>query len=174
MTMAGEQSPATAPGCSGANATAGSAVGEQVQHDVDVPVNPFLALRVAFGMLLGEDDFRVLMGNPRGKQMLHTAWLHGRGVVWGFRVAREGDQLVVSPGLAVDGLGRELHLDLRCCRSLPEWAAEWRKQRPAATMATKSAGSTVEAWVVAEFTGCPDRPVPALADPCDVTRITLG
>src|SRR5262249_55604390 len=30
--------------------------------------------------------------------------------------------------------------------------------------------STVEAWVVAEFAGCPDRAVPTLADPCDVTR----
>jgi len=55
----------------------------------DLPVTPFEALRVSYGMLLGEDDFRVLMGNPRGKQQLHSAWLHGSGVVWGYRVATE-------------------------------------------------------------------------------------
>lgn len=64
----------------------------------ELPVNPFLALRVAFGMLLGEDDFRVLMGNPRGKLMLHNAWLHGPGVVRGLGVARDGDELRVLPG----------------------------------------------------------------------------
>ena len=53
------------------------------------PVDPFQALRVAYGMLLGEDDFRVLLGNPRGKQMLHAAWLHGSGVVWGMPVTHD-------------------------------------------------------------------------------------
>ena len=57
----------------------------------DLPVNPFEALRARQGMLLGEDDFRTLMGNPRGKQMLHAAWLHGTGVVWGYQVRKDGD-----------------------------------------------------------------------------------
>src|SRR3954454_19531456 len=75
----------------------------------DLPVNPFVALRVAYGMLLGEDDFRTMMGNPRGKQMLHAAWLHGSGVVWGYGVTVNGlKELKVAAGLAVDGLGREL------------------------------------------------------------------
>ena len=56
----------------------------------DLPVNPYEALRVSFGMLLGADDFRAMTGNPRGKQMLHSAWLHGSGVVWGFDVCRDG------------------------------------------------------------------------------------
>ena len=51
------------------------------RRDADLPVNPFLALRARFGMLLGEDDFLTLMGNGRGKLMLHNAWLHGSGVV---------------------------------------------------------------------------------------------
>ncbi|MFK0252427.1 hypothetical protein [Streptomyces sp. NPDC090445] len=175
----------------------------------ELPANPFLALRVAFGMLLGEDDFRVLMGNPRGKLMLHNAWLHGPGVIWGLGVARDGDELAVLPGLAVDGLGRELSLDARWCLSLTQWARDWAEQhpadppaepaaRPAEPAAHPTAGPadrpgarpadrpaahpavgeepcppcrrTAEAWIVAEFASCPDRPVPALADPCDVTR----
>ncbi|MCW2622762.1 MAG: hypothetical protein JWL64_2364 [Frankiales bacterium] len=149
---------------------AARAAGDPVHEDVDLPVNPYLALRVAFGMLLGEDDFRVLMGNPRGKQMLHSAWLHGRGVVWGLRVSCEGDRLVVAPGLAVDGHGRELHLDVPHCRSIREWAEEWRAQAAAGT--GNPTTTRTEAWVVAEFGGCLDRPVPALADPCDVSRKT--
>lgn len=145
----------------------------------ELPVNPFLALRVAFGMLLGEDDFRVLMGNPRGKHMLHNAWLHGPGVVWGLGVERDGDELKVLPGLAVDGLGRELSLDASWCLSLTEWAASWIARHPPEEEDARQDGGhqpcppprrTVGAWVLAEFASCPDRPVPALADPCDVTR----
>ncbi|MER5731880.1 hypothetical protein ABT084_26680 [Streptomyces sp. NPDC002138] len=149
----------------------------------ELAANPFLALRVAFGMLLGEDDFRVLMGNPRGKQMLHNAWLHGPGVVWGLGVKREGGELRVVPGLAVDGLGRELSLDTSWCVSLADWAAAWAARHPEPGHAPPDPGPSseqtppcppasriVEAWVLAEFAACPDRPVPALADPCDVTR----
>ncbi|MGW5346771.1 hypothetical protein [Streptomyces sp. NPDC004050] len=143
----------------------------------ELPANPFLALRVAFGMLLGEDDFRVLMGNPRGKLMLHHAWLHGPGVIWGLGVARDGDELAVLPGLAVDGLGRELNLEARWCLSLGRWAADWAEQHPEPPPRPAEdqepcppCRRTAEAWVVAEFASCPDRPVPALADPCDVTR----
>lgn len=147
-----------------------SDAGGHVHEDVDLPVNPYVALRVAFGMLLGEDDFRVLIGHPRGKQMLHSAWLHGQGLVWGLGVTHDEQrrQFVVAPGMAVDGHGRELHLDVPCCRSVQEWADEWRAQVPGDV--EDGATTEVEAWVVAEFAGCLDRPVPALADPCDVNR----
>ncbi|MEV2227889.1 hypothetical protein AB0H69_04760 [Streptomyces phaeochromogenes] len=150
----------------------------------DLPVHPFLALRVAFGMLLCEDDFRVLMGNARGKLMLHQAWQHGPGVVWGLPVRRDGDELRVGPGLAVDGLGRELHLESSWCLSLRKWAKAWIEKHPEAVgkaEAPPEAGKQeteigtgrhrpVKAWILAEFASCLDSPVPALADPCDVTR----
>lgn len=135
----------------------------------DLPVNPFVALRVAYGMLLGEDDFRTLMGNPRGKQMLHSAWLHGSGVVWGYQVRREGTwTLKADRGLAVDGLGRELLLD-------STWEVnvrDWLTKQDLSGQAKKKGGETydLDAYVVAEFRGCPTAPVPTLADPCDVTR----
>ena len=109
----------------------------------DLPVTPFQALRVSYGMLLGEDDFRVLMGNPRGKQMLHSSWLHGSGVVWGYRVGTEAAEvgrllLRVSPGLGVDGLGREVELQASACLNLQDWlqgAATTRRTRTAAAAA---------------------------------------
>jgi hypothetical protein len=133
--------------------------------DDALPVQPFTALRAAYGMLLGEDDFHVLMGNPRGKQMMHTAWLHGSGVIWGFDVVRDKERLRVRPGLAVDRRGRELRLEVSQCLDLAGWATEWLARYP-----PKDGQDWVHAYVVAEFNSCLDRPVPALADPCDVTR----
>lgn len=133
----------------------------------DLPVNPYEALRVSYGMLLGADDFRAMIGNPRGKQMLHSAWLHGSGVVWGFDVCRDGLlALRVSPGLAIDGLGRELSSEATQCLDLREWLKTY--DHPGNQDGCER--RTVHACVVAEF-GCQlSRPVPTLANPCDITR----
>ncbi len=133
----------------------------------ELAVNPFEALRVSYGMLLGEDDFRVLMGNPRGKQMLGSSWLHGGGVVWGYDVRRDGLATVrVSPGLALDGLGREAAQTATACLDLRGWLREHdsppNRDEPGAR--------TVHGCVVAEFDCCTSRPVPTLASPCDVDR----
>lgn len=134
----------------------------------ELPVNPFLALRVAYGMLLGEDEFRTMMGNPRGKQMLHAAWLHRCGVVWGFDVQVDGVwTLQVSPGLGVDGLGREVACDVTSSLNVQKWL----DQRPAEDFPADSRRRpSLWACLVAEFDCCPTSPVPTLANPCDVTR----
>jgi hypothetical protein len=132
----------------------------------DLPVNPFLALRVAYGMLLGEDDFRTLMGNPRGKHQLHQAWQHGRGVVWGYRVDVDGVwTLKVSPGLAVDGVGRELITDVTEALDVREWL---KHQDMGNDELCRS--QTLKACLVVRFDCCPSDPVPTLSDPCDITR----
>ncbi len=114
-------------------------------------------------MLLDSDDFEVLLGNPRAKHMLHNAWLHGTGVVWGLSVERRGDSdLCVSPGLGIDGMGRELHLDAPTTIALVKPLTELHDQ----TRATE----VITLCLVLSFDPCRDRPVPALADPCDVTR----
>jgi hypothetical protein len=139
----------------------------------ELPVNPFHALRVSFGMLLGEDDFRTLMGNPRGKQMLHSSWLHGSGVVWGFPVDTADDgRLRVGPGLAVDGVGRELALPSPQCIDVGKWVSEQQKNgRPVSSPKDPGQDSAVTvACLVATADLCPTRPVPALADPCDQQR----
>ena len=148
-------------GCDGHDGDGGARYGAELPH------NPFEALRVTYGMLLGEDDFRVLSGNPRGKLMLHSAWLHGRGVVWGMPATRAGDEIRVLPGLAVDGWGRELRLTSTWCLSAEKWAQQWVNDQETVV---DCESRTVCVWVVAEFDACLSRPVPALADPCDVTR----
>lgn len=123
----------------------------------ELPFTPFSALRATYGMLLGEDDFHVLAGNPRGKQMLHNAWLHGPGVVRGFAVGLEEKtgKLRVDPGLAVDGRGRELHLDEPKC------------------VAVEAVTDKATRYLVARFRACQDRPVPAFSDPCDIDRTAM-
>jgi hypothetical protein len=140
--------------------------------DEELPANPFEALRVSFGMLLGEEDFRTLMGNPRGKQMLHSAWLHGAGVVWGYPIDRADDgQLRVGPGLAIDGIGRELALHAPKCIDVDRWVADQRRKGSSVDTDDPCADPPVSvACLVAYFDLCPTRPVPALADPCDLNR----
>jgi hypothetical protein len=132
----------------------------------DLVANPFLALRVAYGMLLGEDDFRVLAGNSRGKQMLHSAWLHRSGVVWGFDVRPDGDRaLRVTPGLAIDGIGRELIQESTWCADLRDWVEEHASALPEGCGRRE-----MDACLEVTFDCCRTAPVPTLADPCDVTR----
>lgn len=137
----------------------------------DLPVNAFLAPRVTYGMLLGESDFRTMIGYPRGKQLLHHAWLHGTGVVWGYPVKATGSwELQVGSGLAIDPMGREVIRE--------SWGAvdlrELRDQAQAAGRLDASGEDCdtvqVTGCLVARFDGCLSSPVPAYANPCDVTR----
>jgi hypothetical protein len=165
----------------------------------DLPINPFLAPRVEHGMLLGKDDFATLIGYPRGKHMLHQAWLHGTGVLWGFGVRRVGLWgLEVCPGLCIDCIGRELiltgcrNLDLRELRDKAikdgkldgdengksnkagkksdKAGKESDEAGKPAQASSEDETVTIQACVVAEFEGCRTAPVPTLADPCDVNR----
>ena len=72
-------------------------------------LDPFSSLNVHFGMLLGVEDFRTVDAYHRGKMWLHSAWLHRQGTIWGLAVTTDkpSSEVRVSPGLAVDGLGRE-------------------------------------------------------------------
>jgi hypothetical protein len=155
------------------------------REEVELPLWPFQALRVASGMLLGTEDFHVMLGNPRGKMRLHQAWLHGSGVVWGLPVTLSDDHtlLQVGAGLAVDGWGRELRLEHEECLTLQTWAKDWLERHPttgaapphpahqqSATSGCKTETRHLCVYVVVKPEWCLDRQVPALADPCDTTR----
>ena len=131
-----------------------------------LPASPFTSLRVAYGMLLGEDDFNAVMANPRGKMMLHQAWLHGGGVVQGLDVQGDGTRnLRVRPGLAVDGAGCELYQDCTLALDVHQLLDDAGLKEP-----RDYATETIHAYLVASFSACPSSAVPVLAEPCDVTR----
>ncbi|MBQ0826649.1 hypothetical protein [Streptomyces tagetis] len=128
--------------------------------------DPFTSLAAHFGMLLGVADLEAVVGHPWAKMRLHNAWLHGGGVVWGFGIGVDGPgrELRISPGLALDDLGRELYLPVLNCLDLAQWYAEHDKEVESREI---PGGVAFDAHVVARFRACLARPVPALASSCD-------
>ncbi len=141
---------------------------ETKNPSITLPSNPFQALNFHFGMLLGVDDFQVMAGNPRGKMRLHQSWQHGTGVVWGLAVSIDdaAEEVRVAPGLAIDGLGREIPVTEDLCVNVPAWFAE-NGESPELNVVELPDGTRVfDVHVVAEAAACLDRPVPAVADGC--------
>jgi hypothetical protein len=145
-----------------------------------LPVNPFLAVRYQFGMLLGADDFDTAEGYPRGKMRLHNAWLHGAGVVWGFdvqapQVSPPTDpsltgELLVKAGLALDDAGHELYLDQDACVDVGAWYAKHKDEQAVKDVAQVDPASgvvTLPLHVELAFAACLARQVPAMSEPCD-------
>lgn len=133
-----------------------------------LPLSPFKALHYHFGMLLGVDDFETEQAYHRAKMRLHNSWLHREGVVWGFGVKldEQRGEIRVTPGLALDAAGHELHLEGEACLNLGEWFDK-HKQDPGFTFTTTNGNATFNAHVVIRFKACLTRQVPALMEPCD-------
>ena len=132
-----------------------------------LPASPFTALQYHFGMLLGVDDLETAQSYPRGKIRLHNAWLHGEGVVWGLNVEfNKARELLVTPGLALDAAGHEIHLDAPACVDLGKWYDKHKDDTDFTFVDDGSGGRRFDAHVVARFRACLARPVPAIADPC--------
>lgn len=142
-------------------------------EDPAVPGDPFVRLRYHYGMLLGAEDFSVEQRERVLRRRLHHALLHGAGTVWGLRAAlgelsTEGKrtQVVVRPGLAVDALGREIHVDQDQCLDVtglaqhPIWA---ELLAPDGT----TNGTIRRAYVLIRYEACQADPVPAISAPCD-------
>ena len=129
--------------------------------------DPYTSLAVHYGMLLGVSDFEVLAGNPRGKLQLHQAWQHGKGVVWGYQVVVDSDsgQLKVRPGLAVDGLGREVASSADMCLDVHEWLVDQTTNHGF----TPDGGPdrySFSAQLVLTHAACLSRPVPSVSATC--------
>ena len=121
-------------------------------------------------MLLGVDDFETEQAYHRGKGRLHNAWLHGEGVVWGFRVELDAErgEISVHPGLALDAAGRELNLEAAACVNVGLWYQAHRDDPEMEAVCQLQPDGTVllSAHVVARFSACAARPVPSIAEPC--------
>jgi len=135
--------------------------------DARLPDDPQCAPNYHFGMLLGVDDFRAEQGFHVGRLRRHQRLLHGAGVVAGYAVAfrPEGFELRVSPGYAIDALGRDLVLDVAQCVSLPLWWLEHREADAFPDVGTPD-DATLDLDVVVCHVTCLGSPVPAIAEPC--------
>lgn len=138
-------------------------------------VDPFTSLAVHFGMLLGVSDFQVLAASPRGKLALHQAWQHGKGVVWGFPVRVEPDsvELTVGPGLATDGLGREVASAVDLCLDVRAWLDE-QVQAGTVTPVQDGPRRRFSAQLVLRHEACLSRPVPTVGSTCGQGGESIG
>ena len=140
----------------------------QAAHGVPLPSRPYVALNPHYGMLLGVADFQAEQAYHRGKHRLHNAWAHGWGVLWGLGVSVDlgKGEVAVAPGLALDGRGRELHVDATQCLHIGRWFGAHRDD---AGFEFKDEGGTVDfdAHVRLRHHACLSAPVPALADSCN-------
>lgn len=135
--------------------------------------SPYCSLHYHFGMLLGVSDLETEQAYHRGKMWLHSAWLHREGVVWGFDVQADPDrgEIRVLPGLALDALGREIHLDADACLNVAAWFEDRLQRKPDDTGwfdGDPADGEVLfDAHVVIRFKTCLTRQVPAMAQPCE-------
>jgi hypothetical protein len=133
-----------------------------------LPLSPFQALHYHFGMLLGVDDFETEQAYHRAKMRLHNAWLHRAGVVWGFdvRLDQSAGEIRVTPGLALDAAGHELHLQTDACVNVGEWF-DLHRDDAGVVIGGDADNPLFDAYVVIRFKACLNRQVPALLEPCD-------
>jgi hypothetical protein len=73
-----------------------------------MPENPPRRVNYFFGKVMGVEDFEAEQSYLLDKHRRHNRHLHGWGVICGLAVAPSGAGVVVEPGLALDGLGREI------------------------------------------------------------------
>jgi hypothetical protein len=135
----------------------------------DSALSPFYALNYHFGMLLGVDDFATEQAHHRGKLQLHNGWLHGEGVVWGFNVTLDAErsEVRVSPGLALDAAGHELHLEGDACLNAGEWFKVHRTDPDIVITEVDATHVQFDARVEIRHKTCLTRQVPALMEPCN-------
>jgi hypothetical protein len=144
----------------------------------DDDLTPTAAERVfyAAGVLLTEDDFRVEQRYHRGRLGRVLAYLHGAGTIAGLDVRVDPDtgedaEIKVSPGIAIDRLGRLIELPYEACLGIARWYAqeletELGRDRLSAAFRTGSGGAPdhIVVDLFARFIACEREPQPAFAD----------
>lgn len=94
--------------------------------------DPLKRVSYQAGMLLGLEATCAEQEYHRRHLNRHSYWLHGSGTVAGLRVSAKGDdpgdditpariRLLISPGIGVDGLGREITVAEPYCIDLGAW-----------------------------------------------------
>ncbi len=94
-------------------------------------LSPLARVHYAAGMLLGVAALHTDQDYHRRRLGRHQHWLHGAGTVFGLAVVVDDDapdgtpdpRITVRPGLAIDGLGREVLVPEPHCLRLNEWLA---------------------------------------------------
>jgi len=68
-----------------------------------------------YGKRMDVQHFQMEQDYGKNKQWLLNRLTLGKGVLCGLKVSVDGDRLCVDPGVAIDGLGREIVVPVRAC-----------------------------------------------------------
>lgn len=124
---------------------------------------PLKRVHYAEGMLLGIEATRAEQEYHRRRLVRHQHWLHGAGTVLGLAVAAHVHRtptdpalpvqslrpaLKVQPGLALDGLGREVHLHEAYCLDLIDWLLAQGRDPRAGAFGADGIYRLPAAWLV--------------------------
>jgi len=156
--------------------------------DPATPGDPFTRLHYRYGQLLGAEDFTAEQRYFLLRSRLHNAALHGYGTVWGLGIGHQEAEtrlmLTCAPGLAVDALGREIHVPRSVCLDIsglastrfwadlapppptPPVAIEGDDDSEGGGEADAEADRRRRVYVVLRYRACLTEPAPAIAQPC--------
>lgn len=122
-------------------------------------LDPSKRVNYTLGMIIGADDLRQDQRYLTARDERHQRTLHGWGVVSGLVVDVDpDDRLRVNPGLAVDGIGRDICLERPQCADLLAWLN--------AHADGVDTSSPVDVWVLLCYDTCETELLPVPSGPC--------
>src|SRR5689334_4861976 len=90
-----------------------------------VSLTPNKRVNYAFGLVLGEDEFRQEQSHFEWKHRLGNRLLHGYGTVCGLKVTASaqdgGTEIRIAPGYALSPRGDWIWVDKAQCVRLDDW-----------------------------------------------------
>ncbi len=93
----------------------------------DLTLNPALAPNRVFystGRMLGVEDFQADQDYHRGRLARALVQLYGSGTICGLLVQTSGTELQVTPGLAIDRVGRIIEVPRLVCIVVNDWLTQ--------------------------------------------------
>ena len=165
-----------------------------LEQDNDLQT-PLERVNYAAGMLLGVEATRDEQAYHRRRQNREHYWFRGAGTLLGLGVKLQAEEiadtevdtrvdLLVSPGVGIDGLGREVTNHEPYCLNLREWFAS-QLESPEGNLliqdGLEAGGDTISLLVTVRYQGCATGLQPVLArkvnagtDPVDASRTRDG
>ena len=135
------------------------------QNGIDVSKR----VNYSLGLVLGVDEFQQEQTYFLERDRLHNRSLHGYGTVHGLQVSSRtgssGPEILVSSGLAVDPLGREIRISEDQCAKLNEWLSSHQAKLDE-NQGSPPAGGPTSLYVVLCYRECETDMVPIPGGPC--------
>lgn len=127
--------------------------------------DPFKRVKYTMGLVLGVDEFEQEQTFFLERDRLQNRMLHGYGTVCGLELSADGTKVTVTPGLAVDPLGREIRVTPDQCADLSNWLAV-QQNRDDVTKLHDGRPENLDLYVVLCYVECETDKVPVPGAPC--------